>query len=74
MLVQLREFKIRTLGPFLILLTCQRFSDHTPLPSYLGLFFPHHPLSSVYNCEKLESRQQNLYITNEHLEMVCMFH
>lgn len=41
MLVQLRELKIRTLGPFLILLTCQRFSDHTPLPSYLGLgFFP----------------------------------
>lgn len=39
MLVQLRELKIRTLGPFLILLTCQRFSDHTPLPSYLRLFF-----------------------------------
>lgn len=39
MLVQLREVKIRTLGPFLILLTCQRFSDHTPLPSYLRLFF-----------------------------------
>lgn len=74
MLVQLRELKIRTLGPFLILLTCQRFSDHTPLPSYLRLFFFHHPLSSVYSCEKLGSKQQNLYITNEHLEMACMFH
>lgn len=56
MLVQLSELKIRTLGTFLILLTCQRFSDHTPLPSYLRLLF-FTTLSSIYSCEKLGFKQ-----------------